>query len=161
RERSRREDQRVGGRERVDGGGTALEQALGDEIAAGADDLLAVQFAPGDRAGPQVDVVVRAHRGLLVRPDRATSARLSATRPPGKESPWNSASCSRLTPTTPPSRTRIAPSTRASPRRSRRPIGSATTPRGWRSTTSRTSTGSCPTSSPTWATWRRARRACA
>src|SRR5437667_378179 len=61
-----REDERVGGRQRVDSGRAQLEQRLGDQVTPGPDDLLAVQLAPGDRAASQVDVVVGPHATLPV-----------------------------------------------------------------------------------------------
>src|SRR5439155_18484830 len=64
-ERPRGEDERILGRQRIDGGGAQLEERLGDEVSARLDDRLAFQLALADRAVVQLDVVVRAHRMLL------------------------------------------------------------------------------------------------
>ena len=67
-ERAGREDQRIGRGQRVDRRGTELQQGLRDEVPAGPDVVFALDVPLGDRAIGQVDIVVDAHRRLLVTP---------------------------------------------------------------------------------------------
>ena len=59
-----REDQRVLGRHGIDRGHAHVEQLSGNEVAAGANDRLALQFFGLDRLISQMDVEVLAHGGL-------------------------------------------------------------------------------------------------
>src|SRR6185503_6660473 len=52
---------------RVDRGGAEIEERFRDEVAAGLHDLLARELPAGDRAVIEVDVVVGAHRGSLLK----------------------------------------------------------------------------------------------
>jgi hypothetical protein len=64
-ERTGREDERVGRRQRIDGGRAEVEERPGDPVPAGPDDLLAVQLALRDPSACQIDVVVGTHDTLL------------------------------------------------------------------------------------------------